>query len=1185
MFDERSYISRLESAEPEELLKMLRRPTADEEAALRTYLGDNRYRRMHDLALRQTRAAAGEPKGNVVVIHGIMGGELTVYRHGKAKKIWVKALRLAAGAMQHLRLDEHGREEHNRDCQVRATGLMKKHYGELILSLSARWSVRTFWFDWRKDLNVAAADLAAKIAGWYSEGTPFHIVAHSMGGLVSRTLILNHPQIWKRMASRGLEQGGRLIMLGTPNHGSFAVPQIITGLEGMVRKLAKIDLRHNRQELLEIVNSFRGSYQMMPSHLVLPHLEPLYQSGTWADSAAVPQPLLDNAREHHEKLAKVVDAERMIYVAGYDQPTLNDVDPRRVAEGEAYSATLMGDGRVPHKLGLLEDVPTYYVDEGHGALPGNKLILRALDSLLETGATRSLADRVPATRALSPADDSKEAVRRLRELESRDDRELEAYLRRTRFSRSLSTAEPDYVSGDERLVEDTLTRGFLSVSAEEETQYREDTALPKPKLQVRVLYCPIQEVHEQSEKRLPVDAIAVGHYQGTRPTGAVYWVNKVMSKALVDARGNGEVPAEENFLLTQLSERRIIRAELGQPFLMPDPRAKPTDRTARVIVVAGMGIPGRFGEPELMVLARELVWTLGRLNKRHLATVLIGAGQGNLSEVEAVSGWLRGAYHALISAASEGDQIKRLTFCEWNPKSVLSIDKAIQERADVDSNRLTVDYTPLDRRQSALLLKSVWADQERQTRREVRRTMRALKGEAAERDDPEPTRLTLSVEQNTYRFGAITAGASMPEREVTLDRKLVETANEELAGESTPDWQIERGRLMAGLLLPKDLRDNLRSQAPLVLLLDATTARVHWEMVAQPELPGQLAARGSAERQDLPFRDAFLGTARGLTRQLRTTFAPPPEPPPPPQRVLRVLVVADPAEDAHLPGAEEEGAAVADLFESFNAFYQDVPGVRVSVTRLFGPRDATRTNVLRRVMLDRYDVLHYAGHCYFNADDPPASGWVFSHGGILSARELRRIDRIPRFVFSNACESGITPDRSEKRSVDLAPSFAEAFFERGVANFVVTAWPVDDRAAQTFALRLYADLLGVSLAEALGQAQETETTAEPPRHARKPPLPMYAAMRNARLQIANTPNGARTWGAYQHYGNPYYRFFDERILTRASAPPAGPSTGEPPEEKPAEEPKRPAKKTRTRRASARRRRKKRAAKKSSRRKK
>jgi len=35
-------------------------------------------------------------------------------------------------------------------------------------------------------------------------------------------------------------------------------------------------------------------------------------------------------------------------------------------------------------------------------------------------------------------------------------------------------------------------------------------------------------------------------------------------------------------------------------------------------------------------------------------------------------------------------------------------------------------------------------------------------------------------------------------------------------------------------------------------------------------------------------------------------------------------------------------------------------------------------------------------------------------------------------------------------------------------------------------------------------------------------------MREARLTIARTPNGRTTWGAYQHYGNPYFRLFNEK---------------------------------------------------------
>ena len=38
--------------------------------------------------------------------------------------------------------------------------------------------------------------------------------------------------------------------------------------------------------------------------------------------------------------------------------------------------------------------------------------------------------------------------------------------------------------------------------------------------------------------------------------------------------------------------------------------------------------------------------------------------------------------------------------------------------------------------------------------------------------------------------------------------------------------------------------------------------------------------------------------------------------------------------------------------------------------------------------------------------------------------------------------------------------------------------------------------------------------------------PMHVAMREARLAIAKTDNGAQSWGAYQHYGNPYMYLFD-----------------------------------------------------------
>ncbi|HEX8745692.1 MAG TPA: CHAT domain-containing protein, partial [Pyrinomonadaceae bacterium] len=403
-------------------------------------------------------------------------------------------------------------------------------------------------------------------------------------------------------------------------------------------------------------------------------------------------------------------------------------------------------------------------------------------------------------------------------------------------------------------------------------------------------------------------------------------------------------------------------------------------------------------------------------------------------------------------------------------------------------------------------------------RSELESKLRRWQTKADELESQVPSRLTLGLDmtRKAYRFGAITQSASVPEREIRIDPQVVMQANDELAGEQNPGMQLERGRFLEELLMPDDLRRQLYNNAPVVMMLDSTTARIHWEMVAQPELIAATGGVAVAHEANEFKADRFLGTSRGFTRQLRTTFAPPPEPPPPPRRVLRVLVVADPAEDAHLPGAQEEGEAVADLFESYNTVYSDrVEDTRVEVVRLFGPVEATRTNVLRELMVRQYDVLHYAGHCEYNTKDPSSSGWIFSmeKKERLSANELNRIDRIPKFVFSNACESGITPDRSRERTAELAPSFAEAFFMRGVANFVCTAWPVDDLAARIFSLTLYGWLLGIRAGEDGG-------------YSRGEPKPMHYAMREARIQIANMEEGVATWGAYQHYGNPYFQLFN-----------------------------------------------------------
>ena len=153
--DEREFVAEVEAAEPEELARLLSRPTVNQEQVLVAHFGEERYARMHERALRRNlRRAAEPPRGNVVVLHGIMGSSLTaVDPRGKGSLVWVQALKLLGGGLARLALEEEGLAERDKRYAVHASGILKRYYGELLLALAERWRVRAFWYDWRKDLR------------------------------------------------------------------------------------------------------------------------------------------------------------------------------------------------------------------------------------------------------------------------------------------------------------------------------------------------------------------------------------------------------------------------------------------------------------------------------------------------------------------------------------------------------------------------------------------------------------------------------------------------------------------------------------------------------------------------------------------------------------------------------------------------------------------------------------------------------------------------------------------------------------------------------------------------------------------------------------------------------------------------------------------------------------------------
>ncbi len=1084
---EREYLQQLSRSTPEEIAAEILHADEQHARVMEIYFGSEQYSRLQSIAQQGlARGGAPQPKrGNVVVLHGIMGSDLSEYGVGSPSLLWVQVLKLISGAFTRLALDDQG----NSANDIRASGIYLRYYGSLMVSLNQEWNVRPFFYDWRRDIRFAAADLNTMLTNQFPN-QPVHLVAHSMGGLVARSFIAKFPGTWNVAGKDGSR--GNLIMLGTPNYGSFSIPRLLLGTNDVLSLVAKMDISHSPRQLLDVAKTFTGAYQMLPAKGHIDGLEVLYKSATYS-VATIPQSLLDGAFTFQNEIAGAIEKDRMAYVAGYNRVTLAAIkDVTQLANDTGYVLSKRGDGTVPHDLGLLPDVRTFYVDEEHMKLPANPKVQAALTELLSTC---NLSDERYLWKGLGPefdsqrgADGENQPILVAAQASRRAVKEQQAdALRNIILSRG--DLQADTVSPEQQALADLLLQHDplrLSVGgqpvgndmptdmplAATQAAATPGTMPPAPvkltvpparaEIRIRVLLKTIADIapNETSDAR-PIDCIAVGHYLRVRPTGAEHDLDIAISAPLQPAPGQEPI-------LTAFHDRGVLRGDLGVPYFLPDPR--PGHENV-LIAVAGMGPTGEFGDGELSLLARELCWSAAQLGKKHLATVLIGASIRNLSFADAIHAWLLGINRALgNAAASDSPRIEAVTFVvreKHAPWVVSALQREAQNPSDPSSLSHLMNIKLVD-------LPQVPAPPH----------ISVQKGGS--------THISIDFDPaGIYRYSAMTASATIPERVIRVDPRRIKDVSTRLLITGDKIERYKLGRFLLEFLFPRDLRAQLTGSAPVVLQLNNEAAKVYWEVAAQPlgdDDPTTVAC-------DMPY----LGLQRGLTRQLRTILAPPPEPPPPFGRTLRILVVADGNADARLPGAQKEAETLMALFDRVNKMGT---GNQIAYTALVGPSKATTLDVLLRISdQPPFDALHYAGHCIYDQQNPERSGLLFSGGDRLTAADLNQVDRTPKFVFANACQSGILPSRPDLSSPELPAAFAEAFFQKGVANFICTAWPVEDAAASDFAEELYRNLLGDGV----------------------PIVQIYEALRSARRRIADT----MTWGAYQHYGDPYFRLLHD----------------------------------------------------------
>ncbi len=1016
---------------------------------------------------RRSDAAQAADRPAVFVLPGILGSHLKA----GDKRIWL-SLRLLGG-LSKLAWREG-------DEGVQPDGPIGLIYDALIDHLADTHEVIEFAFDWRRPIEDEAARLAraldAELDRRGASGQPVRIVAHSMGGVLARTVQLVAPATFERLMKR---DGARLLMLGTPNGGSWAPMQVLSGDDTFGNTLAAFGSPLRDHAARQLMAGMPGFLQLQAG--LLDTRLGLHRSETWQKLADDDLKQVQQANWWHAyageaavaayrwgvpsdavlqqavALRRRLDAQRDGALAGFADRLLLVVGKAEFTpDGFAYAEDGAfvylntrdgGDGRVPLASALLPGVRTWTLDAEHGSLPDVKKAFAAFSELLETGDTRLLE-------ALAPVALQRGAATAAASI---------AAPVKSRPSRGRTTGVPP-----SRESQALLSSFFLPPEA--------DLPTTAP-LKLTVLNSNLSFVRT---------TLMVGHSMSMTLAGSEAVANRASGDALRHSLEAGLYP-------DQIGTHQLFVNQHVDP---DNPRSLPQPQ--RVLVV-GLGEEGKLTEQRLTDTVRQgtIAW-VQRLSQSsegcgvsvELTATLMGSGGPGMTPAQA-------ARAIAVGVQQASERVAAVPRAGWPRVARLTLVELYLERASEAWNGLQVLAESAPGR---FEIEPVIASGVGPLRRQLDAGYRGAGYDFVSATSPA---------KGTIAFALDTRRARTEVRAQSTQLGLIQELVKRAATEDNDDPRL--GRTLLQLLVPPEVEPFFGGSDRLLLELDDKTAAIPWEL-----LDTQALHAPAAGGDDRPWA---IRTA--LLRKLRTTqFR---------QQVQdaraddAVLVIgepkADPSQYVPLPGARAEAAAVAEAFSGTGG----VGPARV--TALLGGADAT--DVINALFERRYRIVHVAGHGVRPTVDPDTKavvprGVVLSDDTFLGPDEIRAMRTVPELVFVNCCHlagrdarqvlagaDAATPSKPPEKidRAAFAASVAEALIGIGVRCVVAAGWAVDDRPAQVFAETFYRAVL-----------------------ARRPFVEAVAAAREAAW---NEDRRSLTWAAYQAYGDPnwvYRRGAHERAF-------------------------------------------------------
>lgn len=951
----------------------------------------------------------------LVVLPGIMGSELSAAANSD-QRVWLSMKSMRSGNLRMLQYaDDGGRA-------LQASGLVPNAYEQLLVEASKRYRVFTFAYDWRRPIQESADGLVKQLkqvltlihAQDSGTGAPVYLLAHSMGGLVARWACFHHEDkanggggkaLWTELRNRG----SRLLMLGTPNAGSYAPVRALLQQHPGCNFVGKWSRQVTAEDVATWASGFPGLLQMLPNDDT--EYGPLLKPGTWrrmqSEDGATrlpPDQVLSVASSFRAALSKEWEAvrsdERVLYVAGEG---LTDVALRMPAQGRRITLKRdwCGDGTVSWQS-VPNEERAWYVSATHGDLADTASAFTAYFELLEHGDTKQLR------RQPSPPPSA-----------------LERGVAAVPAVFPESALQPASLPDD-----DDVAAWVLGLAP------KHKGPVPLPPIEVRVVFGSLDYA------RFP---LLLGHYINDRIVSA---------EKRVDEKLGG-----------QLSQ--LLALNLYPGALKTSVYVRPNCSNAQAPAYPGAIIVGlgNVGETTPATLAETVARGILRYAFEHrhrdpfapkdtpedlrLSTLLIGSHAQAMTLRDSLTGVLQGIWRAAtLLSRTEGlhnqVRIREVEVVEmWEHRALEAAGALRQLLTRPDwQRRLHWPRPVLDERDGGMCGFEVQPDRDWWQRLIVRRDDLGGLSYAfiSEKARVESTRVQSAI-------------AGLP--------GLIEGApNSSQAAMDSSEFS----RDLYEMLLPHDLKQRMANFDNTVLLVDDHTALYPWELMAPPrphDDTGEDELKPLAVQAGL-VRQRLTEDYRGLP-QLASDF----------NVLVVSDPCTDGWKDqqgrslsfVQLGGAEREARALVQRLRTDERRW-NITELGGSACQFDTVRFKLHARPYRLLHLCGHGVVDQWQHDLEIAGTKvpvKKTGMVLSRQQLLGADEIQQMSSVPELVFINCCYSGRDGQAGQpmaRHYPRLASSLALQFMRMGAKAVVAAGWPVDDEAAALFAERFYAEILG-----------------------------------------------------------------------------------------------------------------------------